>query len=189
MKSVTIVFAVLLLAIAPASAEDKQREDTVNGHPSVALADILEVVAKNTRREILVDSRAPSKVVIGQASPRDIDYTTLLTILRNNGMAAVAVGDVTNVVPVNEIRQQPLPILHADDDTIGDEEWVTMVLTLEKAGPRQLVPILRPLLPQQGHLTANAPSRTLIIVDRYANVRRIVAIVREIDAKTTEMQE
>ena len=43
------------------------------------------------------------------------------------------------------------------------------------------MPILRPLVPQYGHLVAHPGSNMLIISDRAANVGRIVSIVRRID--------
>jgi len=48
----------------------------------------------------------------------------------------------------------------------------------------QLVPILRPLLPQYAHLAALPYENTLLIVDRYANVKRIEAIVKALDVGT-----
>lgn len=185
-----IPFALGLLLVSGASnvkADEQQVE--ANGHPTVALAEVLEAAARNSGREILVDSRTPSRVVVGQVKLRNIDYSTLLSILRNNGMAAVVVGNATNVVPIDEIRQQPLPVLHEDDDTIDPEEWVTRVVTVENADPKMMVPILRPLLPRQGHLTANPASSTLLIADRYANVRRVVEIIRTMDARAAEQSE
>ena len=184
-KAISLVL-VLLLVAGVSGAEPDEEQTVVNGHPTVALADVLEAAAKNSRREILVDARTPSRVVIGQAKLRDIDYSVLLSILRNNGMAAVVVGKVTNVVPLGEIRQQPLPVLYEDDDTVGAEEWVTRVVVVENANPAQMVPILRPLLPRQGHLAANPQSGTLLIADRYANVRRIVDIIRTMDTKARQ---
>ena len=43
-----------------------------------------------------------------------------------------------------------------------------------------LVPLLRAMISMEGHLAAT-PGNQLIVVDRYANVRRIAAIVEELD--------
>jgi general secretion pathway protein D len=50
----------------------------------------------------------------------------------------------------------------------------------------QLVPILRPLIPQYGHLAAYPASNMLIISDRANNVNRIVRIIRRIDQSGDE---
>jgi general secretion pathway protein D len=67
-----------------------------------------------------------------------------------------------------------------DDDSIADDEWVTRVITLTNIESPPTVPLLRPLIPLQGHFAALAPNK-LIIVDRYANVRRITEILRSFD--------
>ena len=179
----------LLILFCGFDAQAEEQERVNNGHPTVALADVLEAAARNSGREILVDARTPSRVVVGQAKLKSIDYSMLLSILRNNGMAAVVVGKVTNIVPIDEIRQQPLPVLHDDDESVDAEEWVTRVVTVKHADPKKMVPILRPLLPRQGHLAANPASSTLLIADRYANVRRVVEIVRRMDAEASRQVE
>jgi general secretion pathway protein D len=45
----------------------------------------------------------------------------------------------------------------------------------------QVVPILRPLLPQYAHLAALPEQNVLVIVDRYANVKRLTEIVLALD--------
>jgi general secretion pathway protein D len=49
----------------------------------------------------------------------------------------------------------------------------------------QLVPILRPLIPQYGHLAAHPPSNLLIISDRAANVDRMLRIIERIDQESS----
>src|SRR5690606_3798254 len=45
----------------------------------------------------------------------------------------------------------------------------------------QLVPILRPLMPQQAHLVASQGGNALILSDRASNVNRIMRIIQRID--------
>ena len=45
----------------------------------------------------------------------------------------------------------------------------------------QLVPILRPLIPQYGHLAAYPSANILIISDRANNVNRMLRIIQRID--------
>jgi general secretion pathway protein D len=45
----------------------------------------------------------------------------------------------------------------------------------------QLVPLLRPLLPQQAHLVAVPCTNVLLIADTFGNVQRIEKLVRVLD--------
>jgi general secretion pathway protein D len=66
------------------------------------------------------------------------------------------------------------------------DEMVTQVVLLENIGAAQLVPILRVLIPTYGHLAAHATSNSLIIVDRAANMARILSIIRRMDRAGTQ---
>jgi general secretion pathway protein D len=43
------------------------------------------------------------------------------------------------------------------------------------------LPVLRPLLPQSAHLAVVPGSNALLVVDRYANTRRLIATLQEMD--------
>jgi general secretion pathway protein D len=74
-------------------------------------------------------------------------------------------------------RQLPTRLLQRDDRSVPDDEWVTRVIAVPGGNATQLVPILRPMLPQAAHLAASADGK-LIVVDTYANVRRLTELVR-----------
>jgi general secretion pathway protein D len=152
--------------------------------PTVPLADILDAVSEKSGSKFLIDRRAQPELVIGRLRPQDVDYPALLVILRNNDLAAVTIGEFTNIVAGGDIRQYALPVLYEDDDRINGEEWVTRVIQLENAAAPSLVPVMRPLLPRAGHLAPIEESNTILIVDRYANVQRIVGMIRRMDVST-----
>ena len=189
-----LVACVLIVLVIDGLAEEAGGQETPCNNapsalPTIALADLLESVASKSKREFLVDSRVPAEVVIGQMDWRDITYPLLHSVLRNNELAAVTVQGVVNIFPVRFVRQYPLPVLYEDDSTIADDEWVTRIMRPKNAATTMMVPILRPLLPQHGHLSANSQSNTLTIVDRYANTRRIAELVQDMDEHTPESTE
>jgi general secretion pathway protein D len=66
-------------------------------------------------------------------------------------------------------------------ENLADDTYVTATMHLKSASAVMIVPILRPLLPQQAHLAAYTCGNTLMIVDRFANYKRIEALVRSLD--------
>lgn len=178
--------SVLLLPVVTAAqvAEKPQVELPRPQVDKVATVQVLEAAQRNTGKSFLVDHRVPPAIVVGQVDLAEIDYTTFLMVLRNNDLAAVAVDEIVNVVPVGMVRQFPLPVIEEEDESINDEEWVTWVIQLRNAEPGSVVPIMRPIMPQAGHLAANPNSRTVLIVDRYGNAKRVVELIRQLDAAT-----
>jgi general secretion pathway protein D len=55
------------------------------------------------------------------------------------------------------------------------------VVDVKNVSAAALVPILRPMIPQYGHLAAYPSSNILIISDRASNVNRMMRIIRRID--------
>ncbi len=115
------------LLTSPLLAEESS-EAPPQGLETTALVGVLDEVRGRIGREFVIDARVDDRVVTGQLDAADIDYHRLLVILRNNGLAAVEVGDITTIVPVEIVRQFPLPMLSEDDASVDDEEWITIVL-------------------------------------------------------------
>ena len=150
--------------------------------PTISLQTLLERVAASSDKEFLVDSRVEQLLYIGGTPIENPTYPILLSILRNNQLVAVQIEDRVNIVPEAFARQLPVRLVQRDDADIPDDEWVSRVITVTKGDAAHLVPILRPLLPQAAHMASLGPeSGKLLIVDRYANVRRITEIVEALD--------
>jgi general secretion pathway protein D len=142
------------------------------------LRTLLREVSARLHRHFVLDPRAPHSVDLGDLTARDITYAELLTVLKIYGMVVVTDGGVTQVLPDTDARQSATPLVAPDSIKGPDDEWIATVLPVKNISAAQLVPILRPMLPQMAHLAAFPDRNALIIVDRCANVKRIVELVR-----------
>ncbi len=59
---------------------------------------------------------------------------------------------------------------------------MSQAIVLQNIGAAQLVPILRPLLPQSAHLAAHPASNSLIVADRPQNIDRMMKLIRRMTA-------
>jgi len=66
---------------------------------------------------------------------------------------------------------------------------VTQVVRLENVSAAKLIPVLRPLVPQQAHMAAYAPSNAIIISDIRSNINRIMDIIDRMDRTAIESTE
>ncbi len=140
----------------------------------------IATVSKQTGRNFVVDPRVKAKVTVVSSQEMDADelYEVFLSVLQVHGFSAVPVGDVIKIVPDVSAKQNPVPGLARGT---RNDQLVTHVITVENVPAAQLVPILRPLVPQQGHLAAYAATNALIITDRAANISRLMKIIKRID--------
>jgi len=145
---------------------------------------LIETVAAITDKNFVVDPRVNAKVTVISAKPMNKDeiYQVFLSVLQVHGFAAVPVGDIVKIVPDITAKQGPVVVTN---DGVGDE-LITRVIPVYNVSAAQLVPILRPLVPQQGHLAAYTSSNVLVISDRAANVDRMATLVEEIDQPITQ---
>ena len=144
------------------------------------MADLIASVAKRTGKTFIVDPRVQGEAILIGSDPAKIDYAELLSVLQVHGFAVVARGDVVRVIPEANVRQQPLAIV-SGKESHPDAEFVTKTWALKNVPAAQLVPILRPLLPQAGHLVAFPCTNMLMIVDTFGNVQRIEKLVQALD--------
>lgn len=177
LKPLRLAFLLALLPIAPLQA---QNAVTLN-LKDADISALIETVSDVTGRNFIVDPRVKAKVNVVSASPMTPDavYETFLSILQVYGFAAIPAGNAIKIVPENNARQDGGSSSRAA--SAPDDEIVTRVVDIENVPAAQLVPILRPLVPQWGHLAAYSPSNMLIISDRAANIRRLDRIIGEID--------
>ncbi len=151
------------------------------GPPTVALEPLLQRIGRAANKKFLVASYIPPQIYLGGVDAGDVTYPLLLSILRANALAVVDIEGRLNVIPESQVRNYPVPFASNDDNNIPADEWRTRLLQLTNVEAAQIVPIVRPLLPPSAHLAAFPPSNQLVIVDRYANLKRITEIVRALD--------
>ncbi len=171
--------AVLLLGIGGAGA---QTPTITPNYKDADIRQIIEAVSEVTGENFIIDPRVKAEVTMLSSSPMSPDafYEAFLSILEVHGYVAVPAGDLIKIVPDANARQVPGRDLPSGPMGRSDE-LVTQVIQVENVGAAQLVPILRPLIPQYGHLAAHPASNMLIISDRAANVDRMMRIIRRID--------
>ena len=151
---------------------------------------LISTVSKFTGRNFIIDPRVKAKITVISSetlTPEEV-YEVFLSILQVHGYAAVPTGSVIKIVPEVNAKQGPLP-MSASRAGEGGDELITKVISLDHVPAAQLVPILRPLVPQQGHLAAYNPTNTLIITDHAGNIQRLMRIIAGVDkAESDELE-
>jgi general secretion pathway protein D len=144
-------------------------------------------VSEVTGKNFIIDPRVNAKVTMLSATPMSpaAFYEAFLAVLQVYGYVAVPAGKVIKIVPNTDARQLPGNDLPREVSPTSDE-IVTQIITLQHISAAQLVPLLRPLIPQYGHLAAYPSGNMLIISDRASNVSRIVRIVERMDESGDE---
>ncbi len=177
-RLVLLVLA-LVLATAPVRAEE---EVTLN-FKDADLNVVIQTVADITGRNFVIDPRVKGKVTVVSSRPMGADeiYQVFLSVLEVHGFAAIPDGSTIRIVPAANAKQGGLPVVTGARQGAPSNDMITHVVQVEHVSAAQLVPVLRPLVPPQGHMAAYQATNTLIISDRAANIARLRKIIKSID--------
>lgn len=186
LSSLRIVCIAVLLCWAPLSPA---QEYTVN-LKDTDIQEFIKFVADVTGTTMVVDPNVKGKVRVISSQPvtQAELYDLFLSILDVQGYTAVRSGQIIRIVPSKDARSSPVPLM-GDQDIAANDEYVTQVIRLENISAAKLIPVLRPLVPQQAHMAAYAPSNAIILSDIRSNIGRIVDIIERMDRSAVQTTE
>ncbi len=182
-RSVSLfVLLIALAATTTVSAQQLNGQRITPNFRDVEIGQVIDAVAQVTGKTIIPDPRVRAQVTMLSQTPMTPGafYEAFLALLQVHQFVAVESGDIIRIVPDANARQlvnQDLP----DRVRADSEELVTQVIAVKNVNAAQIVPVLRPLMPQSAHLAAYPTSNILIISDRASNVNRMMRIIGRID--------
>ncbi len=148
----------------------------------------IDIISKETGKTFVIDPRVKGKITVVSSEPMDEKqiYDVFLSILSVHGFTAIPSGSIIKVIPDNLAKSQNSPVLPIDKIPVTGNSLITQIVEIKHISAAQLIPLLRPLIRQQGHLVAYPTNNTLVIYDNANNVNRLLKIIRRIDQPNDE---
>jgi general secretion pathway protein D len=168
----------LLLAFNQSALAKTWKVNLKDAEISALVSEVSEITGKN----FIVDPRVKGNITVISSKPMSANavYELFLGVLSVNGFAAVPVGDVIKLVPDVNAKQIAVPFDLTSK--VKGEALVTRVIILENTNANELVPVIRPLLPQFAHLAAINSANALIISDHANNIIEIERLIKSLDS-------
>jgi general secretion pathway protein D len=145
------------------------------------LTAFINEVADITGKNFAVDPRVRGNVTVISNKPLNKQevYDLFLGVLNVNGVVAIPSGNTIKLVPDSNVKSSGIPY-DARSRASGDQ-IVTRVIWLDNTNPNDIIPALRPLMPQFAHLAAVPGTNALIVSDRASNIAQLETIIRNLD--------
>ncbi|HPF27139.1 MAG: type II secretion system secretin GspD [Steroidobacteraceae bacterium] len=180
MRQLVVIVLCAFAATSLVSAQPGQR--ITPNFKDAEIGQVIEAVAAATGKTIIPDPRVRAQVTMlsSTAMSPSAFYEAFLALLSVHQFIAVETGGIVRILPDANARQMPSNDLPGRVSSTSDE-LVTQIVSVQNVSAAQLVPVLRPLMPQAAHLAAYPASNILIISDRANNVNRLMRIVQRID--------
>jgi general secretion pathway protein D len=185
-RSLLVCTLAVLLGAALAAAQPPQPaaagQRITPNFKDADITQIAEAVSAATGKNFIIDPRVRAQVTMLSSTSMTpaAFYEAFLSILEVYGFVAMPSGNVVKIIPDANARTLPGADLPERVSSTSDA-MVTQVIEVRNVSAAQLVPILRPLIPQYGHLAAYPAGNILIITDHASNVNRMLRIIRRVD--------
>ncbi|HCE7960473.1 TPA: GspD family T2SS secretin variant XcpQ [Pseudomonas aeruginosa] len=163
-------------AFVPAGNQQEAR--TIN-LKDADIREFIDQISEITGETFVVDPRVKGQVSVvskAQLSLSEV-YQLFLSVMSTHGFTVVAQGDQARIVPNAEAKTE------AGGGQSAPDRLETRVIQVQQSPVSELIPLIRPLVPQYGHLAAVPSANALIISDRSANIARIEDVIRQLDQK------
>ena len=181
-------FIFTVTACLSVSTETQSQEPTwkINTAKNIDIHQFIKQISSITGKTFVVDPKLRGQVTVISDAPLDKDgvYELFLSVLRLQNYTAVPSGNLVKIQQSATGKQAPG--LSGDLESLAPEGLVTRVIRAQNVEATELVKILRPLIPQYGHIGAVVKSNILIISDHADNVARLKKLVKEIDIADEE---
>lgn len=140
-------------------------------------------VSRITGKNFILDPRVQGKISIISHSPLSNKelYQVFLSGLQVSGYAAIPSGPIIKIVPNLEAKSIIRDFSNESSIPEGDELLVEVV-AVQNVPAEQLVPVLRPLMPQSSTVSAFIPSNRLVLSGRAENIKTLAAIIKQTDS-------
>ncbi|WP_019342776.1 type II secretion system secretin GspD [Stutzerimonas stutzeri] len=137
----------------------------------------VDQISQLTGQTFIVDPRVKGQVSVVSSTTLSLDevYQLFLSVMATHGYSVLTQGEVARIVPNAEAKSE------AGGGPTGGDLLETRVIQVQHTSATELIPLIRPLVPQYGHLAAVSSANALIISDRSANIARIEDLVRQLD--------
>lgn len=170
----------LSAAVTPVAPSASQQEEswTIN-LKGADIREFIDQVAQISGQTFVVDPRVKGQVSVVSSSPLTLSevYQLFLSVMATHGFSVITQGEQARIVPNAEAKAD------ADAGRNAPDRLETRLIQVQHGSATELIPLIRPLVPQYGHLAAISSANAIIISDRTANIERIEDLLRQLDQK------
>ncbi len=168
---------------AQQSSSAQQSAETVTlALDNADVRDLIRWAQDVTDKSIIIHPNVKGKVTVMAGDPmtRGEAYQVFLSVLQVHGFATVETDNSLKIIPDALAKQSSVPLIEQESQS-GQEDVVVRIIKVRNVSSTQLVNLLRPLVPQVGHLAAYPATNALIIADRASNIGKVLDIVNRLD--------
>ena len=183
-----VLFALTSIWSDPAYSPDQstQTDKQIWNLKNADIRAIIQTISLMTGKNFIIDSRVQGKITFVSHEPMSPNelYSAFLSMLQLLNFSAVPSGNIIKIVPSVDANSINNTMATGTRPGNGDE-LVVRIIPLYNVSAVQLLPALRPLMPEWSTITAYSPSNSLILASTAANINHLVSMITQMDNPNT----
>lgn len=167
-------------APAPDGAEDTLIDFNFD---DADLYEVIRTIAEILNISYIVDANIQGKVTVQtsrKVRKRDL-FAVFSQILEVNGLAAIKEGSLYRIVQLKEASRLPIASRSATGPVPRGEKILLQIIPLRYIAAQEMTKLLTPFLSAAGTMISHAESNTVLVVDKWLNMVKILRLVDAFD--------
>ena len=174
-----------LASLSKMGSGDKEEGQIIFNFDDADLYEVIKTIAELMNINYIVDPGIKGQVTIHTA--RKLKKTDLFPvfsqILEINGLTAMKEGSLYKIVPMKDAPRMPMDALF----TLGQKDLPPMdrviiqIIPLKYMSTEEMTKLVTPFLSSGGTIVSSVPTNTLVVVDKGANILKILQLVGTFD--------
>jgi general secretion pathway protein D len=164
----------------PAGGDEPVQLDFNNAELSV----VIDTIAKLTGKNFIYDDRVRGRVTVVSPTRISVDeaYAVFESVLQVKGFTTVPTpGGALKVIPIRDAKETSVPTDRSKRPPVNRDLFITRLIPLQYIDAESIVNTLKPLVSKDAAMAAYQPTNTVILTESASNIRRLIAILEEID--------
>jgi general secretion pathway protein D len=153
------------------------------------LSDIIKTVGTWTGKNFVLAQGVAGSSRISIISPEPVTkeeaYQAFLSALNISGFTTVETGSIVKILPIANAKSSNIKTYYGENWSPSTDEIINQVIPLRYIDANSVINQLRPLLGVTQH-AAFTTTNSLILTDTGNRIRRILEVIKLLDAKTNQ---
>jgi len=192
LKRVFILYLLLLslgwFTVPPGEAMAGPSGKIAMNFHDVEISTVVRFISETTGKNFIYDDKLKGKITI--IAPKKLSsneaFDLFVSVMELKGFAIVDIGSAYRVSPASMVKQAPIKVSKGKArPKRANELYMARLIPLEYLSPRELMPVLTPMVSRQGYISAFGSSNSVLVLDTARNVDKVLKVVGYLDVKST----
>ncbi len=154
----------------------------------VEISTVVRFISETTGKNFIYDDKLKGKITI--IAPKKLSsneaFDLFVSVMELKGFAIVDIGSAYRVSPASMVKQAPIKVSKGKArPKRANELYMARLIPLEYLSPRELMPVLTPMVSRQGYISVFGSSNSILVLDTARNVDKVLKVVGYLDVKST----